>query len=54
MNGRWFSGRRVSAEVYDGVVNYKALQKETDQEREARLKKYGDWLEQQAAEEKKQ
>lgn len=38
MNGRWFAGRRISAERWDGVTSYKV--EETDQEREQRL---GEW-----------
>lgn len=38
MNGRWFAGRRISAERWDGVTNYKV--EETEQQREERL---NDW-----------
>ena len=38
MNGRWFAGRRITAERWDGVASYKV--EETDQQREERL---GEW-----------
>lgn len=38
MNGRWFGGRRISAERWDGVTSYKV--EETEQQREERL---GEW-----------
>ncbi|KAJ7388734.1 HIV Tat-specific factor 1 [Desmophyllum pertusum] len=38
MNGRWFAGRRITAERWDGVTNYKV--EETDKQREERL---GEW-----------
>ena len=38
MNGRWFAGRRITAERWDGVTSYKV--EETDQQREQRL---GEW-----------
>jgi len=49
MNGRYFSGRRIEAEIYDGKVRYKKASEgntgdeaETD---ELRLEKFGAWLE---------
>jgi len=38
MNGRWFGGRRISAERWDGVTNYKI--EETEEQKEERL---GEW-----------
>lgn len=38
MNGRWFAGRRITAERWDGVTSFKA--EETDEQREQRL---GEW-----------
>ena len=38
MNGRWFAGRRITAERWDGVTSYKV--EETDKQREQRL---GEW-----------
>ncbi|XP_078374970.1 17S U2 SnRNP complex component HTATSF1-like isoform X2 [Oculina patagonica] len=38
MNGRWFAGRRITAERWDGVTSFKV--EETDKEREERL---GEW-----------
>ncbi|KAJ1969061.1 hypothetical protein IWQ62_000859, partial [Dispira parvispora] len=48
MNGRWFGGRRVSAELYDGRSRYGASQpRETEEETQERLEKFAQWLEQQ-------
>ena len=38
MNGRWFAGRRITAERWDGVTSYKV--EETVKQREERL---GEW-----------
>ena len=49
MNGRWFDGRQVEAEIYDGKVRYKkakggtAGDEATDEA--ARLEKFTAWLE---------
>ena len=42
MNGRWFAGRRISAERWDGVTNYKV--EETEQQREERLNEWERYL----------
>ncbi|XP_077486128.1 17S U2 SnRNP complex component HTATSF1-like [Amblyomma americanum] len=43
MNGRWFAQRQLSAETWDGRTKYKIF--ETEEELEARLKKWDDFLE---------
>uniref|UniRef100_G3MS45 17S U2 SnRNP complex component HTATSF1 n=1 Tax=Amblyomma maculatum TaxID=34609 RepID=G3MS45_AMBMU len=42
MNGRWFAQRQLSAETWDGRTKYKIF--ETEEELEARLKKWDDFL----------
>ncbi|KAI0561006.1 HIV TAT specific factor 1 [Gracilaria domingensis] len=44
MNGRWYDGRQLSAQLYDGHSDYRY--KETDAEREQRDSKWQQWLEQ--------
>lgn len=44
MNGRWYDGRKLEAEFYDGVTDYRY--KETEADREERDKKWQQWLEQ--------
>lgn len=44
LNGRWFSQRKISAEIWDGKTKYKVT--ETDAEIEARLEKWDKFLEQ--------
>lgn len=46
MNGRWYDGRRLEAEFYDGVTDYRY--KETERDREERDKRWEQWLEQDA------
>ena len=43
LNGRWFGGRQLSATVWDGKTKYDI--KESEQETEARLKKWEKFLE---------
>lgn len=43
LHGRWFGGRRISAETWDGVTDYKV--EETANEREERLKGWETFLE---------
>lgn len=43
LNGRWFGGRQLSAETWDGVTDYQV--EETAREREERLKVWGSFLE---------
>lgn len=43
LNGRWFVGRQLSAETWDGVTDYQV--EETAREREERLKVWGSFLE---------
>lgn len=42
MDGRFFDGRTIGAEFYDGFTNYEV--KETDEDRERRLRQFGKWL----------
>lgn len=42
MNGRWFAQRQLSAETWDGRTRYKIV--ETEEELEARLQKWDDFL----------
>ncbi|KAL2732674.1 HIV Tat-specific factor 1 isoform X1 [Vespula maculifrons] len=51
LNGRWFSQRKISAEIWDGKTKYKIT--ETDAEIEARLDKWDEFLEQEDEKEKK-
>ncbi|KAL6442461.1 hypothetical protein ACFW04_002586 [Cataglyphis niger] len=44
LNGRWFSQRKISAEIWDGKTKYKIT--ETDAEIEARLQNWDTYLEQ--------
>lgn len=44
MNGRWFAGKKLIAERWDGVTKY-AIE-ETEEEKEARLKNWDDYLDQ--------
>ncbi|GBB86581.1 hypothetical protein RclHR1_00130022 [Rhizophagus clarus] len=49
MNGRFFAGRRIEAEIFDGKQKYKktgAKSGETEEEESVRLEKYSKWLEQ--------
>ncbi|RIA88218.1 hypothetical protein C1645_713419 [Glomus cerebriforme] len=49
MNGRFFAGRRIEAEIFDGKQKYQktgAKSGETEEEESARLEKYSKWLEQ--------
>ncbi|XP_043921224.1 HIV Tat-specific factor 1 isoform X2 [Protopterus annectens] len=43
LHGRWFGGRRISAETWDGITDYKV--EETTSEREERLKVWESFLE---------
>lgn len=43
MNGRWYDGRKLSAEFYDGETDYRY--KETEKDRSERERKWQDWLE---------
>ncbi|KAL6254771.1 hypothetical protein P5V15_014100 [Pogonomyrmex californicus] len=51
LNGRWFSQRKISAEIWDGKTKYKIT--ETDAEIEARLEKWDKYLEQEDEEKEK-
>ncbi|XP_028412564.1 HIV Tat-specific factor 1 homolog [Dendronephthya gigantea] len=43
MNGRWFAGRKLLAQKWDGVTKYEV--EETEEEKEKRLKKWEEYLE---------
>ncbi|XP_069758379.1 17S U2 SnRNP complex component HTATSF1 [Narcine bancroftii] len=43
LNGRWFGGRQITAEIWDGVVDYQI--EETVKERESRMKSWESFLE---------
>jgi HIV Tat-specific factor 1 len=49
MNGRYFSGRKIEAEIYDGKVRYKKSKGGTVGDEagddETRLENFGAWLE---------
>ena len=49
MEGRWFGGRQIEAEIYDGKIRYKKAKGGTvgDEagDEQARLEKFGAWLE---------
>ncbi|XP_067404165.1 17S U2 SnRNP complex component HTATSF1 [Emydura macquarii macquarii] len=51
LNGRWFGGRQLSAETWDGVTDYQV--EETSREREERLKGWGSFLGESHAEKEK-
>ncbi|KYN16766.1 PREDICTED: HIV Tat-specific factor 1 homolog [Trachymyrmex cornetzi] len=51
LNGRWFSQRKISAEIWDGKTKYKIT--ETDAEIEARIEKWDKYLEQEDEEKEK-
>ena len=56
MNGRFFAGRRIEAEIFDGKQKYQktgAKSGETEEEESARLEKYTKWLEQGGSENSK-
>eukprot|EP01114_Cavostelium_apophysatum_P014695 TRINITY_DN3872_c0_g1_i1.p1 TRINITY_DN3872_c0_g1~~TRINITY_DN3872_c0_g1_i1.p1 ORF type:complete len:338 (-),score=70.11 TRINITY_DN3872_c0_g1_i1:4-1017(-) len=43
MNGRFFAGRKLEAEFYDGWTNY--FVEETEEQTKERLKKWSEWIE---------
>eukprot|EP01117_Protostelium_nocturnum_P004389 TRINITY_DN1589_c0_g1_i7.p1 TRINITY_DN1589_c0_g1~~TRINITY_DN1589_c0_g1_i7.p1 ORF type:complete len:293 (-),score=117.57 TRINITY_DN1589_c0_g1_i7:295-1173(-) len=45
MDGRFFAGQKLSAFFYDGYADYEV--KETEEQREARIASFHDWLENQ-------
>lgn len=51
MNNRYFAGRQISAEIYDGKTRYEksgtktTLEGEEDEAEKARLERYAKWLE---------
>lgn len=42
MNGRWYDGRKLTAEFYDGMTDYRY--KETEEDRLEREKRWQEWL----------
>ncbi len=42
MDQRWYAGRQLSVEAWDGITNFQI--EETDQEREQRLQKWENFL----------
>lgn len=42
MNGRWFAGRRITAEKWDGKTNFKV--EETEKQKEERLEEWEKYL----------
>lgn len=51
MNGRFFAGRQIEANIYDGSTRYKSSAKKAkmpsggDAEQQQRLEKYSEWIE---------
>ncbi|KAJ1991031.1 hypothetical protein H4R33_001513 [Dimargaris cristalligena] len=46
MDGRWFGGQRVSAQLYDGKTQYEySKSNESEEATKARLEKFAEWLE---------
>eukprot|EP00475_Leptophrys_vorax_P036079 TRINITY_DN60314_c0_g4_i1.p2 TRINITY_DN60314_c0_g4~~TRINITY_DN60314_c0_g4_i1.p2 ORF type:complete len:373 (-),score=123.00 TRINITY_DN60314_c0_g4_i1:1425-2543(-) len=43
LNGKWFGGKRISVEYFDGVTNFKKIPNDDES---TRLDKFGEWLEQ--------
>ena len=53
MNGRFYGGRQLEVEAWDGIINFQV--EETDQEREQRLEKWEKFLKEgEATEDKEQ
>jgi len=44
MNARWFGGRQITVDYYDGLSDY--VVKESEEQMNARLAKFEEWLEQ--------
>lgn len=44
MQGRWYNGRKVDCDYFDGITNYK--KRETDEDEQKRLEEFGKWIEQ--------
>ncbi|KAI9263295.1 hypothetical protein BDA99DRAFT_64039 [Phascolomyces articulosus] len=50
MNNRYFAGRQISAEIYDGKERYqksgtKGTEEDDEEAEKARLERYAKWLE---------
>ena len=43
MNGRYFDGRKLEADYYDGFTNFTV--KETEDDEKRRIEEFGEWLE---------
>jgi len=44
MNGRWFGGKQLDVDFYDGWSNYEVT--ETEEQKEERMSKFSQWIEQ--------
>ncbi|KAF9423608.1 hypothetical protein BGZ94_008247 [Podila epigama] len=55
MNGRYFAGQRVEADIYDGHTKYESTKtkEQIEQEEKQRLERYAKWLESEEEREKK-
>ena len=46
MNGRWFAGKQLEADFYDGWTDYGSQEVPVDkEEEERRIEEFGEWLE---------
>ena len=43
MNGRFFAGKKLEADYYDGFTNYTV--KESEEDEKQRIEDFGAWLE---------
>lgn len=50
MNGRWYAGQQLEVSPWDGITNYQV--EETDQEREARISAWENFLEEEDEQQK--
>ena len=44
MHGRFFAGKQLQAEIYDGKTKYEKTLRETEEEEEKRMEAYEKWL----------
>lgn len=60
MNNRYFAGRQISAEIYDGKTKYQKsgprsdVEGEEDEAEKARLERYAKWLEEGGSDDEKE
>jgi len=45
MHNRFFAGRQILADYFDGVTNYKTAGKNIEKEEEKRREDFGKWIE---------